>query len=245
MIFIFIYLYNISALFGPNDPYFDLILCPFDNQAPTAVSLSWNKTANAENFLKIIDNQPIDGIKKKFGVCVKQVTISDRKSVIRFIEWAETMLLLGAGKIHVSKKFLHPEMLEVEKYYEKQNFIEFIPFTDAKGFDISKLYHFLLLEYLTVNDCILRVKNLYDLVLIIDLDEIFLPAQVEDKNWHEMFKRLNLSSNVDAFAGRSVSYSHLNGTKYSDIPEYLYTLTHVEVSGITRELTRFSKDALW
>jgi hypothetical protein len=66
-----------------------LIECPcttYENKLPTSVSLTAKPCDNAENNLKIINIQPVDGKMKKFGVCTKQVTYKTPDFTIRFVE---------------------------------------------------------------------------------------------------------------------------------------------------------------
>lgn len=61
-----------------RSPY--LIECPLNNneKLPISLSLTSKPCDKAENNLKIINNQPIGGVKKKFGVCSNQKNYPNR-----------------------------------------------------------------------------------------------------------------------------------------------------------------------
>jgi hypothetical protein len=104
-------------------PY--LIKCPIVQETPKAVLLTSTPCANPKNLLKVIDNQPRDGTKKNFIVTVKALHFEDRNFVIRFIEWVEIMRILGADKIDVFYRAVHPDLMKILNHYQQQGFVDF------------------------------------------------------------------------------------------------------------------------
>jgi hypothetical protein len=146
-----------------NLKYSYLVTCPvdFSKRIPTAVSLTQDPTVLAENKLMVINNQPIDGIKKSFGVCCKFLFFEDRKQVIRFIEWVEMLRILGVEKITISNKHIHPEHHRILKYYEKTGFIEYTDYREPSGdFDFTIHRQRESIENLVHTDCYYRNRNL-------------------------------------------------------------------------------------
>jgi hypothetical protein len=150
-----------------------LIECPFSNVIPHSVSLVPSRCAFAENNLKILNRQPVGGVKKRFGVCSKQVSYTDREPTIRFIEWVHMMRLLGAEKVHFPYQQLHPDMLEVVKHFEDIGMVEAWPYFDPTGVvQIRTQNPFTaVVQKNVMTDCFYRVKNLYEFVAVIDFDE--------------------------------------------------------------------------
>jgi hypothetical protein len=132
-----------------------LIECPFSDVIPTSVSLVPSRCAFAENNLKILNKQPIDGVKKRFGVCSKQVSYTDRESTIKFIEWVHMMRLLGAEKIYFFIQFLHPDMFEIVKYFEDIGIVETWPYFDPSGVIQIRTYrpHTAVVQKNMMTDC--------------------------------------------------------------------------------------------
>lgn len=215
-----------------NAPY--LILCPLENQSqiPRSVSLTLSRCENAENNLVIIDNQPPSGIKKKFGICTKQFTFKQRQHATKFVEWAEMMRIFGAAKIHTYNQYFHPDLLKITQHYEKQGFIEVQPFSKPSNISDPNFYvrNSLLLELTVINDCFYRVRNLYEYIAILDIDEIFLPVKENDTNWHDLFKHFESFPESDAYAIHSVTYPPKVGKALDFIPKYFYMLQQVQVS---------------
>lgn len=214
-----------------TEHFFDIIKCPFKvkKNVPDSVSLVSNLCDHAENNLKIINLKREKNTKEKFGVCCPALTLEKRESVIKFIEWVELLKILGAEKIHISNRLLHPELLNVAKYYEQQGLVELTPFQEPSTYDNFVNHDFWTFQFLTINDCFHRVKNLYNYVLIIDTNEVVLPMMKQDETWYDLFQRLDESENSNAFVAQSVPYSFEEGKKFKNVPKYHYMLTHVEV----------------
>ena len=211
-------------------PY--LIECPFEGIVPTSVSLVELPCDYAENNLEILDVQPVDGIKKRFGVCSKSARYEKRSFAIRFIEWVHMVRLLGAEKIHFSYEYVHPELLKIIRYFEKKGIIETWQYLNPSGIQNSGIRSVqgLALEVNAQTDCFYRVKNLYDYVAIIDFDELIMPVMDEDMTWDDIIRRANSSEYIDAYISQNAYYPEV-GTKFIDqIPHFMYMLQHTERS---------------
>lgn len=145
-------------------PY--LITCPIDlgNQHPVAVSLTTKPCENAINKLTIIDNQPIDGVKKAFGVCCRFVHVEDRNMTMRFIEWVELLKILGVNQITLFKHQVYEDFLNVLNHYRGKGSIEYFDYLEPSAFftlegDIKNRQKEVL-ETLFLTDCFYKTKNL-------------------------------------------------------------------------------------
>ena len=194
------------------------------------MSLTTEACANAENNLKIINNQPKNGVKKKFGVCLKQITYEDRSFAIKFIEWVHLLRILGAEKVHLSNRFVHPETYKAMKYFEKLGYIEVKPFLEPTGVpDIKHEWEARTLELNMINDCFYRVINIYEFIVIIDPDEVIMPKSGSIKSWNQLLDSVDYKSrNVDAYLSRSVTFPPLKAIANPEIPKYHYILQHFQ-----------------
>ena len=193
------------------------------------MSLTLNPCDNAENNLKIIDNQPADGVKKEFGVCVKQLTYPHRDFIIRFIEWVHMLRILGNSKVHVYVRFFHPEMMKIIKHFELLGLVETYDFLEPACMSNDQLgtQNTMALEHAILNDCFYKVKNLYTYVAILDPDEIIMPANENDHSWQDLFKSFNQS--FDIYPSRMIFYPEFEEMLIDGVPSYFYMLTHVQV----------------
>jgi hypothetical protein len=145
-------------------PY--LLTCPIDfsKRVPVAVSLTQKPCDKAENKLMVINNQPIDGVKKTFGVCSKFLFFEDRKQVIRFIEWVEMLRILGVEKITMFNHHVHAEHFEILNYYKEQGILDFHYYLEPTGLPDGnnnyKLRQREMIETLLLTDCFFRNRNL-------------------------------------------------------------------------------------
>lgn len=211
-------------------PY--LIECPFEGTAPVSVSLVANPCDNAENNLKILNARPVDGVKKRFGVCSKQVSLKNRNYTMRFVEWVHMVRLLGAEKVHFSYRYIHPEVFEVVRYFENQGMLETWEWFDPSNIHdtTDRSWQTRQLQVNLLVDCFYRVKNLYDYVVIIDYDELIMPVMKEDMTWEDIIKRMNCSEHRDAYISQNVYYPEIEADPIEEVPKYLYMLQHVQRS---------------
>lgn len=166
-------IYDSSVLFKLSDffhapevmlPY--LITCPINlgDRLPIAVSLTENPCEYAENKATVIDNQPIDGIKKSFGFCSKFMFFDDRNQTTRFIEWVSMMRILGVDKITLFNHHVHSDHFKILNYYRDQGFIEYFDYLEPSGIPYGdnnfRLRQREMIEVLLLTDCFYKTRNL-------------------------------------------------------------------------------------
>lgn len=211
-------------------PY--LIECPFNGSVPTSVSLVERPCDNATNNLEILNKQPVDGVKKRFGVCSKKVRFESRDFLIRFIEWVHLLRILGADKMYFPFDYVHPEMFAVINNFEKRGILETWHYLSPTGIKDSKgrVEQRRLVETAVLTDCFYRTMNLYDFVVILDLDEVIMPLHPEDMTWDDLIRRANVSEYKDAYVSENVYYPETGAEPIGDIPRYMYMLQHIQRS---------------
>ena len=222
---------------GPKDSAPIFIACPvnffFTKKLPVSVSLTANPCDHATNNLKIIDNRPLRGGKKKFGVCSKYILYEERNFTIRFIEWVKLLQILGVEKIHLYNKHVHPDFLKVLKKLERKGIIEVWPFLEPSDIYENKPYTIqrFLIEMASINDCLYRTMHLYEYIAFIDPDEVIIPVRKEDRTWSDLLQNFEP---IDRRFYHSISAENLyfppnDQTPFSDIPKYHYMLQNVQV----------------
>jgi Glycosyltransferase family 92 len=199
---------------------------------PVSVSLTANMCENATNKLQIIDNQPPNGAKKMFGVCCKAMTFDDRSYVIRFVEWAAMMRILGADKITIFKNRVHLDFEKILNHFEDEKNFEVLPYRAPSNVSLASKSHsiqFQMLEMMQHTDCFYRTRNLYEYIAVMDTDEVIVPMRSEDYTWHDLAKHFDLSKGIVSFLSRNQIMPNLGKPLHADIPEYHYMLQHTEV----------------
>ena len=211
-------------------PY--LIECLFEGIIPTSVSLVKMPCDHAENNMAILDIQPPDGIKKRFGVCSKRARFEDRNFAIKFIEWMHMMRILGAEKIHFFYDFVHPDTFEIFQYYGEQGILETLEYLNPTGIENSatRSWQSNQVEVTILTDCFFRVKNLYDYVAIVDMDEVIMPLIEEDMTWEDIIKRVDAKEHIDAYVFQNAYYPEVGAELIETIPSYMHMLQHVQRS---------------
>ena len=117
------------------------------------------------------------------------------------------MQLLGAEKIHFYYQFLHPDLLDVVKYFEEQGLVEAWPYFDPTGvIMIGDHPSTRVTEKNMLTDCFYRVKNLYEYIAILVMDEVIWPVNEDDMTWDDLIRRVNSSKYKDTYISTNVYY---------------------------------------
>jgi hypothetical protein len=207
-------------------------MCPyeFDSKLPESVSLTLDTCDKAKNVMKIIDNQPTNGIKKNFAVCTKPLSITGSIDPIRLVEWIETLKILGAQQIYIYHRYFNPDIFEVAQFYEAQGFMVLEQYLEPSGISgaFDHTYESYINEFPILNDCLYRAKNVYKFVIALDYDEVLIPVRESDYTWKNLIDYLKSDEEVHAYGFRSVIYNK-QIDRYSDkVPPYFYMLQHVQ-----------------
>jgi hypothetical protein len=230
-----------------------IISCPLVSTAhqPTNVSIFETLCSNLTNRLSIIDKQSINQKKQSFVVCVKGLEYPDDDISFRLVEWIELIALLGAEKIFFYKFDIHPNISKTLRYYQDKQFIRVQEITlpgsqpnslrARKAFLEQKIDSRRQNEVIPYNDCLYENINLYEYVVLLDIDEIIMPLQ--HHNWSQLIKTFtqrteNLNASYAALLTRNIyfleniteeisSQSNSQSHDLSDIPTYLHMLRHI------------------
>ena len=206
-----------------------------ERKTPVSVSLTTSPCDFAENLLEIVKNQPENGIKKKFGVCVKFTCFDKRDFMIKFVEWVHLLRVLGVDKIHMYNRYVHADTYKAMKYFESLDWLEVREFLEP--FEVpfkhptddgraSKRA----VEIMTINDCIYRNRELYEYILVVDPDEIPIPRRPNETTLYDFLKVFEDKNIYDSYSFHCVTYPDLNFKAVSDVPEYHYMLQHIRRS---------------
>ncbi|XP_063709511.1 uncharacterized protein LOC134838010 [Culicoides brevitarsis] len=167
-----------------------LITCPIPENAtktPLVVSLVTNKCDKATNSLKVENNRPPEGMPKKdFAVCVKGMDFLTEDLSIPLVEFVETNLMFGVDKIVTYNLGVHPNMTDVLNYYIKAGKMEVHPISLPANYPNDPFLRHLFLksrhtikilqELIPYNDCFYKNMHLYKYIMLLDIDEVFVPT---------------------------------------------------------------------
>lgn len=220
----------------PNESQPYLITCPiyhddFSKGLPISVSLAAAPCENATNNMMIINNQPTNGTKAKFGVCSKATHYSDRNYISRIIEWIHLLKILGAAKIYIYNEYVHPDIFDVLEYFQEKNYIEVYPFIQPSGIPDNVKHHGqeVLLQMTVLNDCFYRTRNLYEYIAVLDTDEVIIPVKANERTWFDLMVRYAHETH-DGFIADNFYYPDIEAAVIDGIPKYMYMLQHVQGS---------------
>jgi hypothetical protein len=165
-------------------------------------------------------------------VCTKIPNLKNRDFGVRFIEWVHMIRILGAEKIHFPYDYVHPDILRIINYFEDKGMIETWRYLHPSAINSSdfRSWQGRQLQVNTLTDCFYKVMNLYDFVVILDIDEVIVPVREEDMSWNDIMRRMNLSELNDAYVSQNVYYPEVGATPLKTIPEKMYMLQHIERS---------------
>lgn len=178
-----------------------LITCPIpvaEESVPFAVSLAENECDKAKNNLLVRYQQPENGQKKDFMICVKHLDFPFDDMSVRLVEFFEVKFMFGVDKIAVYSHQVHPNMKRVLNYYEELGKIEHVP-ESAPGGTPNDPYmrHVylkrnritnIILEDVDFNDCFYRHMHQYKFIILVNTDEIFVPKK--STNYAEMLRQV-------------------------------------------------------
>jgi Glycosyltransferase family 92 len=230
---------------GGYEPHF--LSCELPNThehvIPSSVTLVEKACDNGTNHLKVMNERPTDKRpKSEFGVCVKNVMFPFEDNSIRFIEWIELQLAMGASQIYLYVMDLHPNIEKVFKYYETQGKIRVSYVTYPSG---SPNVHGLPLEYrkqngkatrweaISLNDCYYRNMYKHNFLAMLDPDEVLMPKK-HYRSWYELFDSIEYRYNISREDYNSFNFQHSYFLDYpdqevvQDIPSFLYMFQHVD-----------------
>ncbi|KAK6965869.1 hypothetical protein BgiMline_029924 [Biomphalaria glabrata] len=154
-------------------------------------------TQNMSSSLKIVYPVP-----RSFELAVCTKVAYSRLDPVRLVEWFEYMKLVGVSKVLTFYNSLHPDSMNVFKYYISTGFLELISYKprSIKGIteinftdDNSQTRQARQDKTLLVRDCQFRLGG-YDYVMTIDFDEFPVPiAPYGTLNWIIQEMMLNFS----------------------------------------------------
>ena len=227
--------------FGVNrngwSPYMIGCKNPYLTQVPLSVSLVENECDEAINNLPIIYNLPNVMHKKKFGVVVKDMIISNDESKT-IIEWIEIILLLGADKIFCYVLEVHENVFNTLKYYETQGKVKIELISRPKGLPYKnesptqKRHN----EMITYNDCLYKNMYEYEYLIPLDTDEIIVPKREEDMTWTDLISRIdkiakqNRNESYATYTAKTAFFlldNNHHGEVQSEVPENMHFLQNV------------------
>ncbi|XP_065340694.1 uncharacterized protein LOC135939992 isoform X2 [Cloeon dipterum] len=232
---------------SPYQPYLFSCAVPASlGMVPESVSLVANPCDNATNNLRVIDNRaPLDK-KLNFGVCVKAMNFKNQPLVsVKLVEWIEMHKILGADKIIIYELQVHPNTTRVLDYYKAQGFVEVtklaLPGSAPNIPDLMEMYmsHRTFgiqcpLELIQYTDCLLKNMNLFEFIVVVDIDEVILPLKVD--NWYDLIYKVTIPKHkknkegIASFVARNVHFMD-DTDEYQDwtqgIPKYMHMLQNV------------------
>lgn len=167
---------------------------------------------------------------------------------MRFIEWVHLLKILGADKIYLRNKHVHKDFFSIMNYFEEKNLVDVQPFLEPSGIlnvnlDSIQTY---MLEQNVLNDCFYRVRNLYEYIVFLDIDEVIMPTMKTDHNWSDLMtsflstmKRFKIPR--DAFYAYHVYFPFTKTEPVHEIPNYYYMLLQTQRSANFSEKLEFEK----
>ena len=197
---------------------------------PLSVSIVANACDVPSNKFDVIYKLPENGKKKTVAVCAKLHDFRDDLSMM-LIEWVESLILLGADRVVINVATVHPNMMNVLKFYEKTGKI------DVEMMSLPNASTGLLLdEMIAINDCFYKNIYKFDLIISLDIDELLVPLKPEDRSWKDLLNKvmprgipINSISPVN-FEVRMVFFNLDNnhhGEIQPEVPKNLLFLQHI------------------
>ena len=197
---------------------------------PLSVSIVESPCGVPSNKFDVIYKLPEDGKKKTVAVCAKLLDFR-YDSTMQLIEWIEILIILGANKIIINIIRVHPNVMSVLEFYEKNGKVELILMT-APNAPVILFYT----QMIAINDCFYKNMYKFDYITSLDIDEIIIPSRIKDKTWQDLLKRVvpkgrRINRNgFNTYESRMVLYNLDNnhqGEIQSEVPSFLMFLQHI------------------
>lgn len=166
-----------------------LITCPVPKggRVPLSVSLTENKCDQARNHLVVHNERRQPKTSPNFLVCVKALDFLFDDLSVELVQFIELNLMFGVDRIVFHNFGSHPNIEKVLSYYRTLEKISVAPMTLPAGYpnepflrhQFIKTRHTakIVQELIPYNDCFYRHMHQYDYILLLDIDEVFVPAK--------------------------------------------------------------------
>lgn len=190
-----------------SPPYMFTCALP-STQRPIYVSLVSKPCDPSHNMLFVYKSEQSYGVKKDFLVVVKDFDSNEDKSSM-IIEWLEILKRLGVSKVYFYITECHKNVVKVLEFYEQLEFVvtKFVRYPEA----IVKQNH--KNAMIPLHACLFENLGLYHFITPLDINELIVPTQVNDRTWQDLLKTANdkrldqgLYELVDAFAANKVIF---------------------------------------
>ena len=145
-----------------------------DNRVPFAVSLNTNQSVTSHNLLPVRSQIVKPEDKKGFAVCVSPL-FGKYNFTYELIQWIELNRILGAELFVFYNYSTGDNINDVLRFYEKTGLVQVVQWNLTKfrfGSKPELVYNG---QRCAMNDCLMKVKNVSEYVVNIDLDEFIVP----------------------------------------------------------------------
>lgn len=219
-----------------------LITCPLPEnvtKVPLVVSLVNDPCDRATNSLKVQNKRPPNGVKRDFAVCVKGLDFLFDDLSIPLVEFVETNLMFGVDKVITYNLGVHPNITSVLNYYLKTEKMEVYPVSLPANFPNDPLLRHMFLknrhtikiiqELIPYNDCFYRNMHLYKYILLLDIDEVFVPND-KNRNYHDMMSNFNDTFST-LYVRNKIFVRNTNDKKFNqNLPQHLDFMQTITVA---------------
>ncbi|XP_003737526.1 uncharacterized protein LOC100903675 [Galendromus occidentalis] len=171
-------------------------------ESPSSVSIVTDVCACPSNNLRVRKPPSPEGSthKKGFAVCVKGLFYPKDISA-SLIQWIEMIHLLGAEHIQFYLYHVHHKTRRTLKFYEKFRQVAVRKLTlppreypqglgFLENFLKTRTWEKRRLELVPYNDCYYRMRNKYEYVVLLDIDEIIVPRDPDTGTWAGVMERI-------------------------------------------------------
>ena len=184
----------------PTPHIFSCYLGDATKESPSSVSIVTDVCACPSNNLRLRKPLPEGSTREGFAVCVKGLFYPKDISS-HLVQWIEMISLLGAKHIRFYHYHVHPKTRKTLRFYEKFRHVSLQKLTlppreypqglgFLKNFLTTRTWQKRRLELVPYNDCYYRLRNKYEYVVLLDIDEIIVPRDPDATTWTEVVERI-------------------------------------------------------